>query len=89
MRCSYKKIFLKDLAKIPKNYRLHIEKLVFKDIPETRNIFEITDIRKMKGYGDFYRIRVGVYRIGCKIEQSREITFYRVKHRNEIYKVFP
>lgn len=88
MICTYKNTFLKDLAKLPKNYRKNIEKLAFEDIPAMQNIFEICDVRKMQGYGNFYRLRVGVYRIGCKIE-TENVTFYRVKHHNEIYKVFP
>lgn len=88
MICSYKKSFLKDLANLPKNYRKNIEKLVFEDIPAAQNVFEACDVRKMQVYGNFYRLRTGVYRIGCKIEKNI-VTFYRVKHRNEIYKVFP
>lgn len=88
MICAYKKTFLKDLANLPKNYRKNIEKLVFEDIPATQNIFETCDVRKMHGYGNFYRLRTGVYRIGCKIEKGN-VMFYRVKLRNEIYKVFP
>ena len=43
----------------------------------------------MKGYENSYRIRTGQYRIGCKITSDGEITFYRVKSREEIYRVFP
>ena len=87
--CSYKKTFLKDLANLPLVYRERIEKLTFKDIPELDNIFGSLDIKKMQGYKDYYRIRVGNYRIGCKVDAENSIIFYRVKSRNDIYKVFP
>jgi len=88
MQCFYKKTFLKDLTKLPIRDRKKIEKLVFVDIPKLNNIFGIQDIKKMKGYKDYYRIRIGNYRVGCKIAE-KEITFYRVKSRTDIYRVFP
>ncbi|CAD6490181.1 MAG: Toxin RelE3 [Candidatus Argoarchaeum ethanivorans] len=87
--CSYKKTFLKDLVNLPSVYRERIEKLVFEEIPEFDNIFGTLDIKKMRGYRDYYRIRVGKYRIGCKVESENRIIFYRVKSRDDIYKVFP
>jgi len=87
--CLYKKTFLKDLANLPSVSRKRIEKLVFDEIPAYNNIFEDLDIKKMKGYKGYYRIRTGRYRIGCLIEENNKITFYRVKSREDIYKVFP
>ena len=37
--CGYKKIFLKDLAAIPKRHRSRIERLVFDQIPASENFF--------------------------------------------------
>jgi mRNA interferase RelE/StbE len=87
--CFYKKPFLKDLAKLPKHYREQIERLVFEEIPRLDNVFTTLDTKKMKGYQDYYRIRVGDYRIGCKVERKSQIIFYRIKSRGDIYKVFP
>ena len=87
--CGYKKIFLKDLAAIPKRYRSRIERLVFDQIPASENFFSDFDINKMKGFEQYYRIRTGQYRIGCKINDDNTIIFYRVKNREEIYRVFP
>ncbi len=67
MVCFYKKPFLKDLAKLTKHYREQIEGLVFEEIPKLDNMFATLDIKKMKGYQGYYRIRVGNYRIGCKV----------------------
>lgn len=43
----------------------------------------------MKGYDQYYRIRIGNNRIGCRIISEEGIIFYRVKSREEIYRVFP
>ena len=88
MICFYKKIFLRDLAKLPSDYRRKVERIIFEDIPESNNIFQVLDVRKMRGYKDYYRIRMGDYRIGCNIEASK-IGFYRIKSRDDIYRVFP
>jgi mRNA-degrading endonuclease RelE of RelBE toxin-antitoxin system len=89
MVCLYKKTFLKDLSKLPLNYRERIEKLVFEEIPKYDSLFKILDIKLMKGHKDYYRIRVGEYRIGCRIEKDSKVIFYRVKSRSDIYKLFP
>jgi mRNA interferase RelE/StbE len=87
--CAYKKIFLKDLASLPNRYRSRIERLVFDEIPRSENIFCSFDIHKMRGFKDYYRICSGNFRIGLKITGENEIIFYRVKSREEIYRVFP
>ena len=87
--CGYKKLFLRDLAAIPKRDRSRIEKLVFELVPGSPNPFHDFDLVKMTGYPDYYRIRIGKYRIGCRISPEGEIIFYRVKSREEIYRVFP
>ena len=87
--CLYKKAFLKDLAKLPLPYRQQIEELVFEGIPQLDNIFATPNIKRMKGYRDYYRIRVGDYRIGCEVKETKLVIFYRVKSRGDIYKLFP
>lgn len=72
MICLYKKPFLKDLAKVPKRHRTQIESPVFEEIPELENVFPTLDIKKIKGYQSYYRIRVGDYRIGCKTKEGRQ-----------------
>jgi mRNA-degrading endonuclease RelE of RelBE toxin-antitoxin system len=74
--CKYKKTCIKDLVNIPAAYRDRIAKIIFEDIPESDNIWNCgLDISPMKGYLNFYRIRVGKYRIGLKISDEI-ITFY-------------
>ena len=87
--CLYKKTFLSDLARLPKRYRVRIERLVFHEVPQLDDLFAQLDIKKMKGYQSYYRIMVGDYRIGCKVEHGNQVVFYRVKSRADIYKLFP
>lgn len=42
----------------------------------------------MKAEGNYYRIRVGEYRIGMAVNENTVI-FVRVLNRKEIYRYFP
>lgn len=80
--------FLKDLSLLPHKERQRIEELVFEVSPGCKNFIEIPEISKLKGYSDYYKIRIGNYRIGlrCKVD---EVVFERVLHRKEIYRYYP
>ena len=68
---KYKKIFLKELAKLPNNIQQKIVELVFyklKDDP-----FNLGIIEKMKGFKNYFKIRVGNYRIGLSIDFENKI----------------
>lgn len=86
MDIQFKKQFLKDLSKIQKEYKEKIELIVFNKSLETNGI--INKSSKMVGYKNFYKIRVGPYRIGIYYNKTK-LEFIRVLHRKEIYKIFP
>jgi len=68
--CFYKKTFLKDLARLPLPQRKQIEKLIFEQIPRLDSIFTTPNVKKMKGYQNYYRIRLGDYRIGFEVKEA-------------------
>ena len=88
MKIEFLKKFSKDLDKIkrPKDKQSILE--VINAVKSARNQEEITDLKKLVGFDDAYRIRSGDYRIGIFIE-SDKVLFARVVHRKDIYKVFP
>jgi mRNA interferase RelE/StbE len=88
MKVLFNKTFLKELSNIPSKTRAKIEKLVFEEIQQYPNVNQIPSIKKLAGYNHYYRIRIGDYRIGLKVDQDN-LTFERVLHRKEIYKRFP
>jgi mRNA interferase RelE/StbE len=57
-------------------------------VEEAADIGSITSIVKLKGYKDYYRIRIGDYRIGLRIT-SGIVYFVEIAHRKDIYKLFP
>jgi mRNA interferase RelE/StbE len=88
MVVQYNKKFLKDLSCIPKKEREKIENFVFDEINRHNNSTEINKLEKLSGYQHYYKIRFGNYRVGIKLEVET-LTFERVLHRKEIYKLFP
>ncbi len=88
MEIRVNKTFLKELAKIPVSQREKIEHFVFNDTPAFERKEDIPNLRKLKGYKYFYRIRFGNYRAGIKIENDILI-FERLLHRKDIYKFYP
>lgn len=88
MIVEFRKKFLKELSKLPKNYSYIIEKFVFEELPTFENLSEIGKVEKMIGYKKYYKIRFGDYRVGLKKENDT-IVIETVKHRKEIYKYFP
>jgi mRNA interferase RelE/StbE len=61
---------------------------VLDNIQKATKISDIKNIKKLKGSSDFYRIRLGDYRIGM-IVIKQEVQLIRFLHRKDIYRYFP
>lgn len=61
---------------------------VIDNVLSARKISDIKNIKKLSGYKIYYRIRVGKYRAGIKIENDTVI-FAVFDYRKDIYKKFP
>ena len=88
MKTQFRKSFEKDLKKILDQKLLIQIKKVIEDIETVTTLGEIKNLKKLKGKGDFYRIRIGEYRIGIKVHDDT-IIFVRLLHRREMYRFFP
>lgn len=88
MKVKFKKTYLKDLEKLPNEIKRKIEELCFIQIPKINKFGDMTNVKKIRGYKTFYRIRMGDYRIGFEMRNG-DIVFYRALHRKDIYRYFP
>ncbi len=80
--------FEKDTEKeLSKKIQLQLADIIEK-IQRADHLMEISNLKKMKGYKNAYRIRLGEYRIGFLFE-SNTIKLSRVMNRKEIYRYFP
>ena len=90
MKVHYRKKFLKQLSKIPPNFRSKIEEFVFKKLPLSSSISESGKLEKLTGYKNFYKVRFGDYRLGIELKnKDGSLVIRTVMHRKEIYKYFP
>lgn len=86
----YKPTFLKELARLPTSLQARIETLAFETMPKTSNPYAEPGVEKLKGHREFYKISVGDYRVGLRIDKkAKVIEFCRVLHRRDLYRYFP
>lgn len=88
MKVAFKKSFLKELNKLRnKTLQDSIANCILQ-VELAEDLSRIKNIKKLKGYDFYYRIRVGDYRIGIKAEGDT-VYFVVCEHRKDIYKGFP
>lgn len=89
MNIQYLPSFIKDLKALKSTpYYESIKKFAFEEIIEISGFEEITNIKRLHGYDNAYRIRIGDYRLGV-IFDGEILIFERVLHRKDIYRYFP
>jgi mRNA interferase RelE/StbE len=88
LRVIFGKLFSKDLLKIKD---LTLKNDVIQAIVELENsesIQNLSNIKKMKGHSEAYRMRIGKYRLGFYFD-GEIIELVRFAKREDIYKLFP
>ena len=73
MKVEFSKKFLKELKKLPPKIKKSVVDLLI-DLESYEEIDDVPNIVKLEGFKQFYRIRVGSWRIGLKYEDD-EIKF--------------
>ena len=89
MKVRFDKSFVKALDRIQDpNVLKRIESVLLK-AEKASALSEPTNLKKLKGYTSYYRIKIGDYRLGLETLSADEIRFITVLHRKEIYRKFP
>jgi mRNA interferase RelE/StbE len=88
MNVEFRKSFEKDLSKIRDVELLQRIQVVIEEVESINSLTDLSNVKKLKAEGDYYRVRVGDYRIGLSVGEDA-VTFVRVLHRKEIYRYFP
>ncbi len=57
-------------------------------IEQAESLTDLRNLRKLTGSGSYFRLRVGDYRLGLKID-GNQVEFVRCLHRRDIYRYFP
>jgi len=88
MKILFEKSFEKEIDKL-RSEELQKKIIdVINQVEIAKSVIEIKNMKKMKGYKNFYRIKINDYRIGVELENNTVI-FAAFGHRKEIYRKFP
>jgi mRNA interferase RelE/StbE len=80
--------FVTDLRAIKdQSFHDRIKNLIAK-VESVQSLSEVPNLKKLRGGGGYYRVRVGDYRVGLAVEE-KDVVFVRVLHRREVYRYFP
>ena len=88
MKTAFSSRFLKDVNKLPNDAIKSAVADVIEAVEAAANLTAVVNLKKLKGYKNAYRIRVGDFRIGVFVA-GNEVEFARVVDRKDIYKLFP
>ena len=88
MKVVLKNSFIKDIKKL--NDTKLKSKLfnLLKEFEKINKFSDINKLKKIKGYDKYFRIKVGIYRIGVFFD-GETVNLVRFLHRKDIYKYFP
>ena len=89
MIIEFDKSFEKSLVKIRnKSLFSRIEKIIV-EFENTKSLTDLTNIKKLIGFKNYYRLRIGEYRLGFERINENTLRFIIIAHRKDIYKLFP
>lgn len=89
MKIEFDRSFYKSLDKISENTVLVKLQNIIKEINNAGFLSEIKNIKKLKGFKSYYRIKLMDYRIGIELLNASTVRFILICHRKDIYKKFP
>jgi mRNA interferase RelE/StbE len=88
LKIEFRTSFAKDLKKIKEASVKKQVLAVISAVEQAGDLQEIENVKKLKGAGDYYRIRLGEYRLGLVLDK-KTLIFVRFLHRKDIYRYFP
>ena len=89
MIVEFDRSFDKSLNKIQDPTILRRLRRVIIQLENSPSLLQVPNIVKLTGYTDYYRIRIGDYRVGIEEINSTTIRFIIIANRKNIYKNFP
>lgn len=89
MIVEFDRSFSKSLTKVKDALILkRIERTIIQ-LEKAPSLSKVSNIRKLTGFKDYYRIRIGDYRLGFEQINNYTIRLIIIAHRKDIYKIFP
>ena len=88
MKVKIDKSFERDTDKLSDKKLSRKIAVCIEAVQNCRSLNEISNLKKLQGSKNYYRIRIGDYRVGIFVN-GNEIIFERFLHRKEIYRFYP
>lgn len=88
MNVSFRSSFARDLRHITDKSLLRRVRRAIEEVEQAQSINDLPSLKKLKSNKNYYRLRIGDYRIGLALEDD-ELVFVRFLNRKEIYRYFP
>ena len=88
MKVRFKESFARDLKTLKDKTLLGRIRTLIEDVEKANTLADIAGLKKLRGGGTYYRVRLGDYRIGLALEED-VVVFVRALHRREVYRYFP
>ncbi|MGI8565822.1 MAG: type II toxin-antitoxin system RelE family toxin [Pyrinomonadaceae bacterium] len=88
MKVEFRESFAKDLKSVKDRGLLSRVREIIEAVENADSLTTVPNMKKLKGGGDYFRLRVGDYRVGVAFENDTVI-FVRFLNRKDIYKYFP
>lgn len=90
MEVFFKPNFIKDFKKLPYEIKNEVKIICYDIFPSLKSLKDAENykIKSIQGFKNYFRIKLGNYRIGFK-KENESVIFMRILHRKDIYKNFP
>ena len=88
MKVEFRESFAKDLKSVKDKGLLNRVKEMIEAVEKANTPADVPNLKKLRGGGNYFRLRVGDYRAGVAFENDAMI-FVRFLNRKDIYKYFP
>ena len=88
MKVEFRESFAKDLKGVKDKGLLNRVKEMIEAVENANTPADVPNLKKLKGGGNYFRLKVRDYRAGIALENDAMI-FVRFLNRKDIYKYFP
>jgi mRNA interferase RelE/StbE len=88
VKVEFKESFAKDLKAVKDQALLKRVKDLIEAVEKSDSLIDTPNLKKLKGGGNYFRLRIGAYRIGLALENDT-VVFVRFLNRKDIYRYFP
>ncbi len=88
MRIDVQRSFEKDISKLNDKSLARKVLALIQSLETCDSLADVPNLKKLNAKGNYYRIRVGDYRMGLKLEKN-VIVLLRFLDRKAMYKYFP